>query len=350
MAEEDGEAAAEKTEAATPRRIEQAAAEGNVALSREAVGFATLLASTFMAALLLPGQIEHIAASMRGTLGRGHELNVAVAGLEWLWLFLDVTWPITAAAILGATAATLAQTRGAVSLTGLTPSLAKISPISGFGRLFGAEGLLEFARSVLKIGIVAAALWYIAADLPALSAVLSAPPAEMFHAAGRGVLRLLAATLAAFALLVIADILVVRFRHLDRLRMTRQELKEEAKESDGDPLIKARLRQLREAAGRKRMMAAVPRATVVITNPTHYAIALAYEAGQSAAPKVVAKGVDAMAARIREVARQAGVPVMPDPPLARALYRVELDAEIPAEHWDAAAKIIAYVMRLRGAP
>jgi len=142
----------------------------------------------------------------------------------------------------------------------------------------------------------------------------------------------------------------VRYRHLEKLRMSRQELKEEYKESEGDPIIKGRMRQLREAAGRRRMMAAVPRATVVITNPTHYAVALAYEAGQAAAPRVVAKGVDAMAAKIREVARQAGVPVLPDPPLARALYRVELDEEIPAEHWDAAAKIIAYVMRLRGAP
>lgn len=350
MAEEEDESSAEKTEPATQKRIDQAAQQGNVALSREAVGFATLLASTFMAALLLPGEMERIAAALRGTLGRGHELNLAATAREWLDLFLHLTWPITAAAALGAIAATLAQTRGAISLSGLTPSLAKISPISGFSRILGAEGLLEFGRSVLKIGIVAAALWYVAGDLPGLAAVLAMPPAELFGAAGRGVLRLLAATLAAFALLALLDILLVRYRHLEKLRMSRQELKEEYKESEGDPIIKGRLRQLREAAGRRRMMAAVPRATVVITNPTHYAVALAYEAGQAAAPRVVAKGVDAMAARIREVARQAGVPVLPDPPLARALYQVELDQEIPAEHWDAAAKIIAYVMRLRGAP
>ncbi|MEI6161005.1 MAG: flagellar type III secretion system protein FlhB [Roseococcus sp.] len=350
MAEEEEESSAEKTEPATQRRIDQAAAQGNVALSREAVGFATLLVSTFMAALLLPGQVERVAAAMRGTLGRGHELAVQGVALEWLDLFLDLTWPVAAAAALGAIAATLAQTRGAISLSGLTPSLSKLSPLAGFGRLFGSEGLLEFGRSVVKIAIVAGALWYVAADLPGLSVLLAAPPAELFQAAGRGVLRLLAATLAAFALLVVLDLILVRFRHLERLRMSRQELKEEHKESEGDPIIKGRLRQLRDAAGRRRMMAAVPRATVVITNPTHYAVALLYEPGQAAAPKVVAKGVDAMAARIREVARQAGVPVMPDPPLARALYRVELDDEIPAEHWDAAAKIIAYVMRLRGSP
>jgi flagellar biosynthetic protein FlhB len=121
------------------------------------------------------------------------------------------------------------------------------------------------------------------------------------------------------------------------------------KESEGDPMVRARLRQLRESKGRQRMMAAVPRAAVVITNPTHYAVALEYEAGQSAAPKVVAKGVDAMAARIREAAREAGVPIVSDPPLARALHKLDLDTEIPSEHWDAVARIIAFVMR-RGAP
>jgi flagellar biosynthetic protein FlhB len=350
MAEEEDESSAEKTEPASQKRIDQAAAQGNVALSREAVGFATLFASTAMAALLLPGYVERITATLRGTLGRGHELNAAATAREWLDLFFHLTWPITAAAAMGAIIATLAQTRGAISLGGLTPNLSKLSPLSGFGRIYGAEGLLEFGRSLLKIIIVAAALWYVAGDLPGLYAVLAAPPAQLFGAAGSGVLRLLAATLAAFALLAMFDILVVRYRHLDKLQMSRQELKEEYKESEGDPIVKGRMRQLREAAGRRRMMAAVPRATVVITNPTHYAVALSYEAGQSSAPRVVAKGVDAMAAKIREVARQSGVPVLPDPPLARALYRVELDEEIPAAHWDAVAKIIAYVMRLRGGP
>jgi len=350
MAEEEEEDGAERNEPATQKRIDQAAEKGNVAMSREAVGFATLLASTFAAVLLLPGQMERITASMRGTLGRAHELPGAGTAMEWLDLFFDLTWPIAGAAVLGAVVATLAQTRGVISLTGMTPNLAKLSPIAGFGRLFGPEGLLEFGRTLLKIGIVAAALWYVTADLPGLAKLLAAPPAELFAAAGRGVMRLLVATLAAFALLALMDVLLVRYRHLEKLRMTRQQLKEEAKESEGDPLVKGRMRQLREMAGRKRMMSAVPRATVVITNPTHYAVALEYAAGQSAAPKVVAKGVDSMAARIREVAQQAGISILPDPPLARALYRVELDQEIPAEHWDAVAKIIAYVMKLRGAP
>ncbi|MBS7788631.1 flagellar type III secretion system protein FlhB [Roseococcus sp. SDR] len=351
MAEqEEDDSSAEKTEAPTQRRLDQAAQQGNIALSREAVGFATLLATTLLAAILLPGQVSEMAAAMRGTLGRAHELGAGMVAREWLGLFLALAWPVAAAAVAGAVIATLAQTRGVISASAMAPSLAKISPIAGVTRILGPDGLLEFARTLIKLVIVAAAIWYVTADLPGLAALLEAPPAAMFGAAGGGVLRLLGATLAAFALLVILDLILVRFRHLTRLRMSRQELKEEMKESEGDPLIKGRLRQLREAAGRRRMMAAVPRATVVITNPTHYAVALAYEPGQAAAPRVVAKGVDAMAARIREVARQAGVPVMADPPLARALYRVELEEEIPAEHWDAAARIIAYVMRLRGGP
>jgi flagellar biosynthetic protein FlhB len=155
-------------------------------------------------------------------------------------------------------------------------------------------------------------------------------------------LRLMAAALVAFAAIAVLDMLWVRFRHLQTLQMSRQEMKEEAREAEGDPTLRARRRQLREARGRRRMMAEVPRAAVVITNPTHYAVALAY-AGGDAAPKVVAKGADAVAARIRKAAEDAGVPLVSNPPLARALHRLDLGAEIPAEHYGAVAEIIAFV-------
>ncbi|WP_421992817.1 EscU/YscU/HrcU family type III secretion system export apparatus switch protein [Roseococcus sp.] len=350
MAEEegDGEEGEERTEAPSPKRLQKAWESGQVALSREAVGFVTLMASALGAALLIPGQIRVMAASMRGTFSRAHDMETARAAAEWLVLFLTLAWPVAAAAIVGAAIATLAQTRGAISAQQLAPNLSKLSPATGLKRIIGGDALLEFLRTVLKIGAVAAALWFVAADLPGLSAMLETPPSEIFAAAGRGVTRLVLTTLAAFGLLAGLDVLLVRHRHRERLRMSRHDLKEETKESEGDPQIKGRMRQLRETMGRRRMLAAVPRATVVITNPTHYAIALSYEAGQAAAPRLVAKGVDAMAARIREAAREAGVPIVPDPPLARALYRLEVEAEIPTEHWEAVAKIIAYVMRLRG--
>lgn len=350
MAEEegDGEEGEDRTEEPSQKRIQKAWEEGQVALSREAVGFMTLMASAIGAALLLPGQIRGVAAAMRGTFSRAHEMEPLRAAGEWLAMFLGLAWPVAAAAIVGAVVATLAQTRGAISLNPLTPNLSKLSPATGLQRIIGADALIEFLRTVLKLAIVAAALWFVASDLPGLAGMLDAPPSEVFAAAGRGVLRLVATTLAAFALIAGADVLVVRHRHHERLRMSRQDLKEEMKESEGDPEIKGRLKQLRQAMSRRRMLSAVPKATVVITNPTHYAVALAYEAGQAAAPKLVAKGVDSMAARIREAAREAGVPIVPDPPLARALYRLEVEAEIPNEHWEAVAKIIAYVMRLRG--
>lgn len=350
MAEEGDEPAGEKTEAPTPRRIQKAAEEGQVALSREAVSFSALLFGALAGALALPGSVPELRAALAGTLARAHEMEPAWALGAWTSLALWLALPVGLGAALGAVAATLTQTRGVVSAKPMEPSLSKLSPLAGFGRLFGAEGWLEFLRTLVKVGVVGAALWVAASDLPALVASLSQPGALLLAEVGAGSLRLLGIALAAFALLAVGDVLLVRFRHLQRLRMTRQELKEEFKDTDGSPEVKAKLRQIREAKGRRRMMAAVPGATVVITNPTHYAVALLYEPGQSAAPKVVAKGADAMAARIREVARENRVPVLSDPPLARALYRVELDAEIPPEHWDAAARIIAFVMRQRPRP
>jgi flagellar biosynthetic protein FlhB len=144
-----------------------------------------------------------------------------------------------------------------------------------------------------------------------------------------------------------ADIALVRWRFLRNLRMSRQDLREEARDSEGDPHIKAKLRRLRESRARQRMLAAVPKAAVVITNPTHFAVALAYERGQSSAPRLVAKGADDVAARIRAVAEANGVPIVSNPPLARALFRLEPDTELPAEYWQAVAEIIAFVWGLR---
>ena len=344
----EAEEGAERNEPATAKRLRDARQQGNVALSREAVGLAALLASTATAAMLAPGQVERLLAAMRGALSRSHEMAPGVAAAEWLWIFLGIAWPVPAAACLGAIVGTLAQTRGAMSFARMMPDLSKLSPLGGVGRLFGADALLEFGRTCLKLAVVAGGLWMVADDLPGLAAVLEASPMALLGRAGEGAVRLLVVTLCAFALLALGDVLLVRFRHLGRLKMTRQDIKEEMKESDGDPMVKSRMRQIRQSKGRQRMLAAVPQAAVVITNPTHYAVALAYQPGQSAAPKVVAKGMDAMAARIREAAREAGVPIVPDPPLARALHRLDVDSEIPADHWDAVARTIAFVMRLRG--
>ena len=346
MAEEDRDAA-DRSEAATPRRIEKAREEGQVALSREAAGWAALTLATLAATVALPALGTGLLRAMRAALEGADALMMGEAALRLFWLGALIVAPVALAAALGAVAATLAQTRGLVSAKLVAPKLAKISPWAGLKRLFGAEGWAEFVRSLLKLGFTGLALWFAVADIAALQAALHQPAGAMLDSAAAITLRLMAAALIAFAGIAVLDLAFVRVQHLRNLRMSRQELKEEMRESEGDPLLRARRRQIQETRGRRRMMAEVPRAAVVITNPTHYAVALAY-AGGDAAPKVVAKGVDAVAARIRAAAEGAGVPLVSNPPLARALHRLDLGAEIPAEHYQAVAEIIAFVWRRRG--
>ncbi len=338
---------ADRSEAATPRRIERAREDGQVALSREVAGFAALLGGLLAAFLALPSLGRDLFRALRAVLERAHALEMVDAALVLGWLGALLILPVTGAVALGAVAATLVQTRGLVSAKPLAPKLSKIDPWGGLKRLFGADGLAEFIRSLLKLCLVGGALWFALGDPASLQAALHAPAGAMLREASAAALRLAAAALAAFAAIAVLDLVWVHARHLKMLRMTRQELRDEVKESDGDPYLRARRRQIRESRSRQRMMSAVPKASVVITNPTHYAVALAYLGGD-AAPKVVAKGVDELAARIRATAEASGVPLVANPPLARALHRLDVGAEIPAEHYQAVAEIIAFVWRRAG--
>jgi flagellar biosynthetic protein FlhB len=344
---EDEKDGADRSEAATPRRIERAREEGQVALSREVAGWGALALGTLAAAVALPLLGREMLRGMRVVLEGAHGLDMAGTAMFLLRLGAVAILPVAAAAALGAVAATLLQTRGLVSAAPLAPRLSKINPIAALKRILGPQGLTEFLRSLLKLGLVGAALWHASGDLPALQGALHAPAGAMLQAAGDVALRLMGAALVAFAAVALLDLLWVRFEHLRNLRMSRQDLKEESREAEGDPMLRARRRQIRETRGRRRMLAEVPKAAVVVTNPTHYAVALAY-AGGDAAPTLVAKGVDAVAARIRRAAEDAGVPLVANPPLARALHRLELGAEIPAEHYQAVAEIIAFVWRRAG--
>jgi flagellar biosynthetic protein FlhB len=194
---------------------------------------------------------------------------------------------------------------------------------------------------------MAFALWQVLeADLPALMQAPRWAPQILLARTLAPVLHMLFVVLAVQAAIAGFDLFWVRLRHAQQLRMSKEDVREELREMEGDPRIKARIKQIRTQRARRRMLAAVPKATVVITNPTHYAVALAYDRARNAAPRVVAKGVDSLAARIREVAEAHKVPLVANPPLAHALYRVEVDTEIPAEHYQAVAEIIAYVWRL----
>jgi flagellar biosynthetic protein FlhB len=215
-------------------------------------------------------------------------------------------------------------------------------------RIFGREAFIQFLKGLLKIVIVGAVaatvLWN---ERDRLDGLARLEPVALMPAVLALCVKLLIGVLAIYAFLALGDAVYQRISWINRQRMSKRELKEEYKEQEGSPEIKARLRQIRAARVKKRMMKAVPEATVVVTNPTHYAIALKYEKGMGA-PICVAKGVDSLAMRIRAVATEHGVAIVENPPLARALHAsVEIDDEIPVEHYKAVAEVIGYVLRLR---
>jgi flagellar biosynthetic protein FlhB len=330
----------DRTEAATPRRLEKAREEGEVALSREAVGFATLLAAALAALVTLPGPGLAMLVAMRALLAAPG----TAAAVEVLRTASLLVLPVVAAVAVAAVASTLAQTGWPGR--GLRLDAARINPWAGLKRLFGLDALGELLRTVLKLGAVALALW-VAVDPRVLGAAMALSPAALLQHALADGWDMFVATLIAFGLLALGDLVWTRLRFQRRMRMTRTETRDEMREAEGDPMLKAKRRRIAEARVRRRMLAEVPKAAVVITNPTHYAVALAYEHGDTSAPRLVAKGVDAMAARIREAAEEHGVPVVANPPLARALWRLQLDTAVPPEHWQAVAEILAYVWRLR---
>ena len=263
--------------------------------------------------------------------------------------FMAAAGPLLGLVLVAGCLAVLLQSGFLLRTSALMPDLGRLSPQRGLKRLFSMDNAMEALKAIAKLGVLAWAAWSaLLAAWPQTQHALLWMPATLVDRIGRDLTHLLLLVLACQAGIALLDAGWSRWRFAQRMRMSREDLKQEQKESDGDPRIKARLRQLRLARARRRMIAAVGRATVVITNPTHYAIALSYERGAQSAPRVVAKGVDDVAARIREAAQKAGVPQMPNPPLARALYTVPLDAEVPVEHFKAVAEIIAYVWRLKG--
>jgi flagellar biosynthetic protein FlhB len=263
---------------------------------------------------------------------------------------LVIMGPIFGMLMAAALASNLLQHRPVLTFDRIKPDLSKLSLTAGLKRMFGVDGWVNLLKGLLKIVIVGAAIWtQLWPERGSLEAVLELGPqgvaGDMMHL----LYKVLIATLAAMAFIAGADFLMQRFQFMKRNRMSKQEVKEEFRQTEGDPIVKGRIRAIRHERAKRRMIAAVPGATVVITNPTHFAVALKYETGKTAAPMCVAKGVDQLALKIREVAKEAGVPVIENPPLARALHAsVEVDEQIPPEHYKAVAQIIGYVLKLTG--
>lgn len=347
---EDGDQE-DRTEAASARRLQKAREEGQVPVSRECVSLAGLGLATLTLCFVVPGVARDVGRILAGMLGQAHAVDLASFGADIGWIgaraFLLGAAPFVLAALVGGVGAVLLQTGFLIHPGGLMPKLSGLNPLTGFKRLFGVEGLVETLKSVVKLGAIAGAVWLaVGSDWRWLAGSVQFTPALLLDRLTRLLFHVLLAVLGAQAAIALADLAWVRYRHATKLRMTRHDLREEHRETEGDPRIKARIKQIRTLRARQRMMAAVPKAAVVITNPTHYAVALAYDRGKHAAPRVVAKGMDEMAARIRDVARANNVPLVANPPLARALHVLELDSEIPAEHFKVVAEILAYIWGL----
>jgi flagellar biosynthetic protein FlhB len=351
MAEDRDET--EQTEDPTPKRLDDAIKRGDVVKSLE-VNTWFMIAGGVLTLMVFAGPMaQTLQTTFGGVLANSYQIPADGPGVADLArkLAFDVLAALavpllllTLAALLG----TAVQHRIVVSAEPLIPRFSKISPAAGMKRLFSQQALANFAKGLVKLvtfgAVISALLW---PQRHRLAGLVRADPAAILPFTQSLAMKMLGTVVAILAVVAVADYLFQHRQWYARQKMSIREIKDEFRQTDGDPLIKGKIRQLRQARMRRRMMAAVPKAAVVITNPTHFAIALKYERGMTA-PVCVAKGVDLMARKIREVAEAHGVPVVENPPLARALHgTVEIDQEIPQEHYRAVAEIIGYLMRLR---
>ena len=345
----------QQTEQPTQKRLEQARESGDLVRSMEVNAFVLLAAGTLGIAMFGRSTALDIGRLLTVYIGQPDQIAVDGAGLAsmlrgTLFHLMLALGPIAGVMMLAALAGHLVQNRPGFAPEHLMPDFARVSPMAGFKRLFGSESVINLLKGLLKIAVVGAAIWtQLWPERGTLESLLTRAPASVVGDMDHLLMRVMMAALSALAVIAGLDYFFQYRAFMRRNRMSKQEIKEEYRQNEGDPAIKGRIRQLRQERARKRMMARVPEATVVVMNPTHYAVALQYEAGKTAAPVCVAKGVDALALRIRAVAEAHGVPVVENPPLARALHAtVEIDDPVPPEHYKAVAQVIGYVLKLSG--
>ncbi len=350
----DDQDQSQKTEEPTQRRLDEAHRKGQVATSREVNHAFVLAAGAFLVAILAPALASDLTAALRPFLADAHTIGIEPGDLArrlaaLLGEVARALLPAVALFVGAALAARLVQSGFVLSSETLVPKAERISPMAGARRLFSLRSLIEFAKGLLKITLVgAAAIGLLWPAGPTIVAAVGLEPGPLLGLLRDLALRLFAGVAALTAVIALLDTLYQRFEHRKQLRMSRRDLQDEFKQTEGDPVLKARLKSLRLERARRRMMAEVPNATVVVTNPTHVAVALRYDGQGMNAPQVVAKGLGTLAERIRTVARANRVPVVENPPLARALHAaVDLGAEVPPAHYRAVAEVIGYVLRLR---
>jgi len=344
----------QKTEDPTGRRLQEARDQGQVAKSQEVNNLLMILALT-ISVVMFGGAIARDIVNMslpfvespdKVPTDLGH---LTTMGWKLLGMILLAGAAPLVLALFAAFGAGYLQFGLLLSSESLMPDLEKISPLSGLKRIFSMRSLSDFLKGLLKIGVVGAIVYLVLTpSVGDLHKLIGMEVVQLLGVIADLVNRLLVTVFAAMVVIAGADLLYQRYEHIKGLRMSRQEIKDEMRESEGDPMIKGRLRQLRMERARKRMMAEVPKADVIVTNPTHYAVALKYNQVEMTSPKVVAKGVDKVAQKIREIAAEHDIPIVENPPLARGLYAaVDIDEEIPPEFYKAVAEVIAYMFRLK---
>jgi flagellar biosynthetic protein FlhB len=346
------------TEEASPYRIEEMRKKGHVAQSKELAGLVALLAAgvaAYVMAPMLGGQLAEFMRdvfrtdlSARADLGGTHVLSDTM--IRALRITALVGLPVSLAGFVLGVVGSWAQIGNIFTLEPLTPDFSKIDPIAGLQRLFSFKHLIDGVRLTFKaVVVVAVAYALVKGEVLTAGTHALQDPASLFAAYGHAAKGIFLGLIAVLGLFAAIDFGVQRWEYSKQTRMTKQEAKQEFKEREGDPAIKARIRAVQREAARKRMMQAVKKADVIITNPTHIAIALTYDREKMAAPKVVAKGADFLAQRIKKVAAEAGVPLVENVPLARTLYKtVKVGHSVPRALYQAVAEVLAYVYRLKG--
>jgi flagellar biosynthetic protein FlhB len=346
--------AEEKTEQGTPKRREEAKRKGQVARSREIPSVMTLMAGLSVLYFLSTHMLRQLSALMVHFFSDMGSFPLEAANMQALGFELArelalIVGPVLLAVAAAAILSNVAQVRGIFSAELVKPDLSKISPLKGLGRICSAQAFVDLAKSVFKILIVGGVAYYtVRGEIPRLLPLADRDAGGILSYVGSVSFTLFVRTALVMFALAALDYFYQRWSFEKSIRMTRQELKEEYKQTEGDPLVKSRIRSVQRDLARKRMMADVPKADVIITNPTHLAVALRYAIGEMEAPKVIAKGAGAVAEKIKEIGRAHAVPILENKPLAQALFKtVEIGQMIPADFYQAVADILAYVYKMK---
>ena len=348
-----------KTEKATPKKRRDERKKGNVFLSQDAVAVATLLGS-FAAFWLLSGTIaEQLSGFMRFCLTKCDVSSAVTLGdtvhelvMQGLWVLVRSVLPITLVTMTCAIVATFAQTRLLVTGESLKPKFSRVNPLQGFKRLFSLRSVVEAVKSLLKIIILLYLIYnYFTSVVTGFARFLDMELSQACSILYNDIFTLMLQVCVAFIILAAADYLYQWWDYERQLRMSKQEIKEEYKQTEGDPQVKGKIKEIQRRRAQQRMMQQVPGADVVIRNPTHVAVALRYKPDKDQAPVVVAKGLDELALRIVKVAEENQVAVVENVPLARSLFaETDLDREIPPQFYGPVAEVLVYVLKLDQEP